>query len=81
VRLGDRVLIPYDPQPKALSRSLQRKKERERKEKRRKEGEEKGGKKRREEKRRLSGWLGGAVGPTRKIGAFYLDTFWRKWFI
>ena len=48
-----------------------------REEKKRKE-EERRGKKRKEEKRRLSGWLGGAVGPTRKIGAFYLDAFWRR---
>ena len=52
-------------------------KEEKRREKKRKE-EKRREKKRREEKRRLSGWLGGAVGPTRKIGAFYLDTFRRK---
>jgi hypothetical protein len=43
------------------------------KERKRERGRKKEREKRREakKKRRLSGWLGGAVGPTRKFGAFF----------
>jgi hypothetical protein len=55
---------------KEKERERERKREKEREREREKERE--GEKKRREEKRRLSGWLGGAVGPTRKFGVFFL---------